>query len=197
MTWRRWRRSRGRPGRDFDDRRCAAATKPPPGARRRRLPSARLLPRRPRCVRPGGRRRHGTITSAGKPGIEQTARRLAAYRRRRHGHRSLRQGRARPGHSHRAGADRRRRARRLDGRLRMVAADTDLSPDESYTSGSMSIQQSGAALRQAAAEARLIRSGSRRRGSPSRSPTSTSTTAASPRTAVATPEPSPRPTGSW
>ena len=41
-------------------------------------------------------------------------------------------------------------------RLRMVAADTDLSPDESYTSGSMSIQQSGAALRQAAAEARLI-----------------------------------------
>ena len=38
----------------------------------------------------------------------------------------------------------------------MVPADTDLSPDESYTSGSMSIQQSGAALRQAAAEARLI-----------------------------------------
>ena len=38
----------------------------------------------------------------------------------------------------------------------MVAADTDLSPDESYTSGSMSIQQSGAALRQAAAEARLV-----------------------------------------
>ena len=67
-------------------------------------------------------------------------------------------------------------------RLRMVAADTDLSPDESYTSGSMSIQQSGAALRQAAAEARLIllelaRGAARRRGRA----TSPSTTAASPR----------------
>ncbi|HVR29467.1 MAG TPA: molybdopterin cofactor-binding domain-containing protein [Thermoanaerobaculia bacterium] len=41
-------------------------------------------------------------------------------------------------------------------RLRMVSADTDLSPNEGYTSGSVSIQQSGAALRQAAAEARLV-----------------------------------------
>jgi CO/xanthine dehydrogenase Mo-binding subunit len=41
-------------------------------------------------------------------------------------------------------------------RLRLPSADTELSPDEGYTSGSVSIQQSGAALRQAAAEARLL-----------------------------------------
>ena len=41
-------------------------------------------------------------------------------------------------------------------RVRMVAAVTGLSPDEGYTSGSMSIQHSGAALRVACAEARAI-----------------------------------------
>ena len=41
-------------------------------------------------------------------------------------------------------------------RVRMVAAVTGLSPDEGYTSGSMSIQYSGAALRLVCAEARAI-----------------------------------------
>ena len=41
-------------------------------------------------------------------------------------------------------------------RVRMVAAVTGVSPDEGYTSGSMSIQYSGAALRVACAEARAI-----------------------------------------
>ena len=41
-------------------------------------------------------------------------------------------------------------------RVRMVAAVTGISPDEGYTSGSLSIQDSGAALRVACAEARAI-----------------------------------------
>ncbi|ORW91193.1 hypothetical protein AWB92_18595 [Mycobacterium sp. IEC1808] len=41
-------------------------------------------------------------------------------------------------------------------RVRMTAAATDRSPDEGFTAGSRSIQQSGAALRQACAEARTI-----------------------------------------
>src|SRR5580704_1229000 len=41
-------------------------------------------------------------------------------------------------------------------RVRMVAAVTGISPDEGYTSGSMSIQNSGAALRVACAEARAV-----------------------------------------
>src|SRR5271169_1023008 len=42
-------------------------------------------------------------------------------------------------------------------RVRMVAAVTGISPDEGYTSGSLSIQYSGAALRVACAEARPAR----------------------------------------
>jgi CO/xanthine dehydrogenase Mo-binding subunit len=41
-------------------------------------------------------------------------------------------------------------------RIQMIAAATDLSPDEGFTAGSRSIQQSGAALRQVCAEARAI-----------------------------------------
>ncbi|HZF18446.1 MAG TPA: molybdopterin cofactor-binding domain-containing protein, partial [Burkholderiales bacterium] len=41
-------------------------------------------------------------------------------------------------------------------RIRMVAADTSLSPDEGVTSGSLSIQDSGAALRRACAHARSL-----------------------------------------
>ncbi len=41
-------------------------------------------------------------------------------------------------------------------RIRMVAADTDASPDEGVTSGSLSIQDSGAALRRACAQARAL-----------------------------------------
>ncbi len=40
------------------------------------------------------------------------------------------------------------------GRIRMTATATDLSPDEGMTAGSLSIQQSGAALREVCAEAR-------------------------------------------
>jgi nicotinate dehydrogenase subunit B len=42
------------------------------------------------------------------------------------------------------------------GRVRMTAAATGVSPDEGYTAGSLSIQHSGAALRQVGAEARAI-----------------------------------------
>jgi len=42
------------------------------------------------------------------------------------------------------------------GRIRMVAADTSMSPDEGVTSGSLSIQDSGAALRRACAQARAL-----------------------------------------
>ncbi|MAS38080.1 MAG: aldehyde dehydrogenase [Anaerolineaceae bacterium] len=41
-------------------------------------------------------------------------------------------------------------------RIRVVTADTDLSPDEGTTAGSMSVETSGSALRYAAAEARQI-----------------------------------------
>ena len=41
-------------------------------------------------------------------------------------------------------------------RIRMVAATTDESPDEGFTAGSLSIQVSGAALRQACAEVRAL-----------------------------------------
>ena len=41
-------------------------------------------------------------------------------------------------------------------RVQMIAAATDLSPDEGFTAGSRSIQDSGTALRQVCAEARAI-----------------------------------------
>ena len=41
-------------------------------------------------------------------------------------------------------------------RIKMTAATTDLSPDEGLTAGSLSIQHSGAALRQVCAEVRDI-----------------------------------------
>src|SRR5690242_23213 len=41
-------------------------------------------------------------------------------------------------------------------RVQMIAAATDLSPDEGFTAGSLSIQLSGAALRQACADVRAI-----------------------------------------
>ena len=44
-------------------------------------------------------------------------------------------------------------------RIEMTAATTDLSPDEGLTAGSLSIQQSGAALRQVCAEVRDIFAG--------------------------------------
>jgi CO/xanthine dehydrogenase Mo-binding subunit len=41
-------------------------------------------------------------------------------------------------------------------RIRMIAAATNVSPDEGYTAGSLSIQHSGAALREVCAEAREL-----------------------------------------
>src|ERR1700740_2943212 len=41
-------------------------------------------------------------------------------------------------------------------RVQMIAAATDVSPDEGFTAGSLSIQNSGAALRQVCAEARAL-----------------------------------------
>jgi CO/xanthine dehydrogenase Mo-binding subunit len=53
-------------------------------------------------------------------------------------------------------------------RIRMIAADTSLSPNEGVTSGSLSIQDSGSALRRACAHARalLIESAAKRLGVP-------------------------------
>src|SRR2546430_3128321 len=42
------------------------------------------------------------------------------------------------------------------GRVRMMPASTAMSPDEAMTSGSLSVQESGTALRHACAEARAI-----------------------------------------
>jgi len=42
------------------------------------------------------------------------------------------------------------------GRIRIITADTALTPDEGYTVGSLSVHQSGTALRKAAATARTI-----------------------------------------
>jgi nicotinate dehydrogenase subunit B len=42
------------------------------------------------------------------------------------------------------------------GQLRMVSADTSRSPDEGYTFGSQSVEQGGAALRMAGAQARAV-----------------------------------------
>jgi len=42
------------------------------------------------------------------------------------------------------------------GRVRMIAADTSVSPDEGVTSGSLSIQDSGTAIRRACAHARKL-----------------------------------------
>ena len=44
-------------------------------------------------------------------------------------------------------------------RIRVLTVDTDYSPNEAFTSGSLSVQTSGAALRAAAAEARAILTG--------------------------------------
>lgn len=41
-------------------------------------------------------------------------------------------------------------------RVRMIMGDTNRTPDEGYTAGSMTVQTSGAALRQAAAQARQV-----------------------------------------
>src|SRR5260370_9279640 len=41
-------------------------------------------------------------------------------------------------------------------RVQMIGAATDLSPDEGFTAGSLSIQHSGAALRQVCAEVRAV-----------------------------------------
>src|SRR5580700_8034710 len=42
------------------------------------------------------------------------------------------------------------------GKIRMISADTSRGPDEQYTFGSQSIEQSGSAIRAACAEARAI-----------------------------------------
>src|SRR6202165_806250 len=62
-------------------------------------------------------------------------------------------------------------AEELDGSLdqvRMVPASTAMSPDEAMTSGSLSVQESGTALRHACAEARAIylSAAAARRGEP-------------------------------
>jgi nicotinate dehydrogenase subunit B len=44
-------------------------------------------------------------------------------------------------------------------RIQVASATTSLAPDEGFTSGSLSVQHSGAALRQVCAEARLLASG--------------------------------------
>ena len=80
---------------------------------------------------------------------------LAALRGRGPRRGALRQGGAGAGHPDRAGADRGRRTATVAWtQVRMLAASTARSPDEAVTSGSLSVQESGAALRQACAEAR-------------------------------------------
>ena len=77
------------------------------------------------------------------------ARRLDPRRRRRQRHRLHRQGRARPGHQDRADPGRGRGAGRRAGRAStLVTADTARTPNEGYTAGSHSMQDSGTAILQ-------------------------------------------------
>ncbi len=78
-------------------------------------------------------------------------------------------------------------------RIRMTAAATHLSPDEGYTAGSLSIQHSGAALRQVCAEVRgICTSRSPPTNSPCRRKPSRSRTAG-----YAAPTARPPATGNW
>ena len=82
---------------------------------------------------------------------------LDPHRRRRQRHRLHRQGRARPGHQDRADPGRRRGAgRSRPTRITLVTADTARTPNEGYTAGSHSMQDSGTAIRNAAAQVRAI-----------------------------------------
>ena len=72
---------------------------------------------------------------------------LDPHRQRRQRHRLHRQGGTRPGHQDRAAAGGRRGASvRVAGRSTLVTADTALTPNEGYTAGSHSMQDSGTAI---------------------------------------------------
>ena len=83
-------------------------------------------------------------------------------------HRLHRQGRARPGHQDGAASDRRRGARGRPGRHHAGHGRHGQTPDEGYTAGSQSMQNSGTAIRHAAAQVReiLIAEAARRLGVP-------------------------------
>ena len=86
---------------------------------------------------------------------DAVARFLDPHRRRRRDHGLHRQGRARPGHQDRAAPDRRRGARcSICERSSSSPPDTARTPNEGYTSGSHSMQDSGTAIRNAAAQVR-------------------------------------------
>ena len=91
---------------------------------------------------------------AGQPQRQPHAERVAAHRPRRLGDHLQRQDRARPGHRHRARADRRRRARRGAQAHQAGARRHRATPNEGQTAGSQSVQDSGTAVRFACAEAR-------------------------------------------
>ena len=124
-------------------------------ARRRRRAGRQLL-----AARRTSRRHHAPAAAAAElPGsLASTpyARFLDPHRCRRRHHRLHRQGRARPGHQDRAAADRGRGAGRALRPHQLVTADTALTPNEGYTAGSQSMQNSGTAIRNAAAQVREI-----------------------------------------
>ncbi len=106
----------------------------------------------------------GAAAVARQPRRHADARFLDPHRRRRQRHRVHRQGRARPGHQDRAAPGRGRGARRVDRRASRSSPPTRRAPpNEGYTAGSQSMQDSGTAILHAAAQVREILIGHRGR----------------------------------
>ena len=126
-----------------------------PGRRRflARRRAGRQLRRHRRRRR--SRRGAGAASCPAASGPQPMLDALDPHRRRRPHHRLHRQGRARPGHQDRADPGRRRRAGgRAGAAITLVTADTARTPNEGYTAGSHSMQDSGTAILHAAAQVR-------------------------------------------
>ena len=92
-----------------------------------------------------------------QPRDQSRARPVARDQRRRHGHGAARaRSRSARAYSPRSSRSSPKSSTSAPARIRLVAAATTLSPNEGITSGSRSIQESGIALRFAAAEAREL-----------------------------------------
>ena len=142
------------------DRRARAVAARPAGRRRALVVGFSLAARRTPLAQEAqnaGKEPKTEPKLPGSLGERADARRLDQGRRRRQRHRLDRQGRARPGHQDGAPPGRGRGAgRRRPGALKLVTADTALTPNEGYTAGSHSMQDSGTAIRSAAAQVRAL-----------------------------------------
>ena len=118
------------------------------------------------ACRPGHERRRQV---ARQPRQGALSRRLDPRRRERPGDGLHRQGGARPGHQDGAYPGRRRRVGGVPAQVAIVTADTARTADEGYTAGSHSMQDSGTAIRNAAAQVRVLLAAMAANGSACRS----------------------------